>query len=134
MGSSPTRRLFRFVILQFYFQPLIIDIYNIYNFTVLTSDSLNCLVHIVEIGNGLVSFQLRGLEFRGTYCQQREVEAITEGPEDNDGKLLNTNAYFNFQQYDFNLNCQDAAVVLLDIFLVCYLSMLCSRCVGSLGS
>lgn len=51
----------------------------------MTSDSLNCLVHIVEIGNGLVSFQLRGLEFRGTYCQQREVEAITEGPEENDG-------------------------------------------------
>nr|XP_026498026.1 protein pecanex [Vanessa tameamea] len=39
---------------------------------VLASDYLNCLVHIVEMGNGLVSFQLRGLEFRGTYCQQRE--------------------------------------------------------------
>ncbi|XP_028037155.1 pecanex-like protein 1 [Bombyx mandarina] len=50
---------------------------------VLASDYLNCLVHIVEMGNGLVSFQLRGLEFRGTYCQQREVEAISEGPEDN---------------------------------------------------
>ncbi|GBP53300.1 Pecanex-like protein 1 [Eumeta japonica] len=53
---------------------------------VLASDYLNCLVHIVELGNGLVSFQLRGLEFRGTYCQQREVEAISEGPEEsNDG-------------------------------------------------
>ncbi|CAK1542907.1 unnamed protein product [Leptosia nina] len=50
---------------------------------VLASDYLNCLVHIVEMGNGLVSFQLRGLEFRGTYCQQREVEAISEGPEEN---------------------------------------------------
>ncbi|XP_013136139.1 PREDICTED: pecanex-like protein 1 [Papilio polytes] len=49
---------------------------------VLASDYLNCLVHIVEVGNGLVSFQLRGLEFRGTYCQQREVEAISEGPEE----------------------------------------------------
>ncbi|KAL0829074.1 hypothetical protein ABMA28_003937 [Loxostege sticticalis] len=49
---------------------------------VLASDYLNCLVHIVEMGNGLVSFQLRGLEFRGTYCQQREVEAISEGPEE----------------------------------------------------
>ena len=26
----------------------------------------------------MVSFQFRGLEFKGTYCQQREVEAITE--------------------------------------------------------
>ncbi|XP_026667841.1 pecanex-like protein 1 isoform X1 [Ceratina calcarata] len=49
----------------------------------LASDYLNCLVHIVQLGNGLVTFQLRGLEFRGTYCQQREVEAISEGIEDN---------------------------------------------------
>lgn len=52
----------------------------------LASDYLNCLVHIVEMGNGLVSFQLRGLEFRGTYCQQREVEAISEGPEESSGE------------------------------------------------
>lgn len=39
----------------------------------LASDYLNCLVHIIQLGNGLVTFQLRGLEFRGTYCQQREV-------------------------------------------------------------
>ena len=32
---------------------------------VLASDYLNALVHIVEVGNGLVTFQLRGLEFRG---------------------------------------------------------------------
>ncbi|KYM81387.1 Pecanex-like protein 1 [Atta colombica] len=50
----------------------------------LASDYLNCLVHIVQLGNGLVTFQLRGLEFRGTYCQQREVEAISEGIENND--------------------------------------------------
>ncbi|XP_046486198.1 pecanex-like protein 1 isoform X1 [Neodiprion pinetum] len=49
----------------------------------LASDYLNCLVHIVQLGNGLVTFQLRGLEFRGTYCQQREVEAISEGIEAN---------------------------------------------------
>jgi len=49
---------------------------------VLASDYLNCLVHLVERGNGLVTFQLRGLEFRGTYCQQREVEAISEGVEE----------------------------------------------------
>lgn len=47
--------------------------------TVLASDYLNCLVHIIELGNGLCTFQMRGLEFRGTYCQQREVEAISEG-------------------------------------------------------
>jgi hypothetical protein len=52
---------------------------------VLASDYLNCLVHVIEIGNGLVTFQMRGLEFRGTYCQQREVEAISEGVEDDDG-------------------------------------------------
>jgi len=54
----------------------------------MASDYLNCLVHIIETGNGLVTFQVRGLEFRGTYCQQREVEAITEEVEDNDGKII----------------------------------------------
>ena len=47
---------------------------------------MNCLVHIIEIANGLVTFQLRGMEFRGTYCQQREIEAITEDVEDDQGK------------------------------------------------
>uniref|UniRef100_A0A3B3CSB8 Pecanex-like protein n=1 Tax=Oryzias melastigma TaxID=30732 RepID=A0A3B3CSB8_ORYME len=51
---------------------------------ILASDYLNALVHLIEIGNGLVTFQLRGLEFR-TYCQQREVEAITEGVEEDEG-------------------------------------------------
>ena len=32
---------------------------------VLASDYLNALVHLIEVGNGLVTFQLRGLEFRG---------------------------------------------------------------------
>ncbi|XP_017064218.1 protein pecanex [Drosophila eugracilis] len=72
---------------------------------VLASDDLNCLVHIIELGNGLCTFQMRGLEFRGTYCQQREVEAITEDVEDNDGccccdpghlpRLLSANAMFS---------------------------------------
>lgn len=71
---------------------------------VLASDNLNCLVHIVELANGLVTFQLRGLEFRGTYCQQREVEAISEGVEEDEGccccepghipHLLSANAAF----------------------------------------
>lgn len=48
---------------------------------------------------------MRGLEFRGTYCQQREVEAITEDVEDNDGccccdpghlpRMLSANAMFS---------------------------------------
>ena len=41
----------------------------------LASDYLNCLVHVIQLGNGLVTFQVRGLEFRGTYCQQREVRS-----------------------------------------------------------
>uniref|UniRef100_A0A8B9LQF9 Pecanex-like protein n=1 Tax=Astyanax mexicanus TaxID=7994 RepID=A0A8B9LQF9_ASTMX len=74
---------------------------------ILASDYLNALVHIIEVGNGLITFQLRGLEFRGTYCQQREVEAITEGVEEDDGccccepghlpHLLSCNAAFNLR-------------------------------------
>ncbi|XP_078284256.1 LOW QUALITY PROTEIN: pecanex-like protein 3 [Rhinoraja longicauda] len=52
---------------------------------ILASDYLNALVHLIEIGNGIATFQLRGLEFRGTYCQQREVEAITEGVDEDEG-------------------------------------------------
>ncbi len=52
---------------------------------VLASDNLNCLVHLIELGNGLVTFQVRGLEFRGTYCQQREVEAISEAVSEDEG-------------------------------------------------
>lgn len=72
---------------------------------VLASDYLNCLVHIIELGNGLCTFQMRGLEFRGTYCQQREVEAISEGVEENEGccccspghlpHMLSANAMFS---------------------------------------
>lgn len=69
---------------------------------VLASDYLNCLVHVIELGNGLCTFQMRGLEFRGTYCQQREVEAISEGIEENGGReqnvsrgLINSNHNYN---------------------------------------
>lgn len=55
------------------------------DFFILSSDYLNCLVHIIEIGNGFVTFQLRGLEFKGTYCQQRELEAITEDKVEDEG-------------------------------------------------
>lgn len=71
----------------------------------LASENLNCLVHLVELGNGVVTFQVRGLEFRGTYCQQREVEAISEGVEEDDSccccepghlpHMLGGNAAFN---------------------------------------
>nr|XP_021504050.1 pecanex-like protein 2 [Meriones unguiculatus] len=74
---------------------------------ILASDDLNAFVHLIEIGNGLVTFQLRGLEFRGTYCQQREVEAILEGDEDDRGccccrpghlpHLLSCNAAFHLR-------------------------------------
>ncbi|MBZ3881663.1 Pecanex-like protein 2 [Sciurus carolinensis] len=74
---------------------------------ILASDDLNAFVHLIEIGNGLVTFQLRGLEFRGTYCQQREVEAIMEGDEDERGcccckpghlpHLLSCNAAFHLR-------------------------------------
>ncbi|KAM5235035.1 pecanex-like protein 2 [Ctenodactylus gundi] len=74
---------------------------------ILASDDLNAFVHLIEIGNGLVTFQLRGLEFRGTYCQQREVEAIMEGDEDDRGcccchpgrlpHLLSGNAAFHLR-------------------------------------
>ena len=72
---------------------------------ILASDNLNCLVHIIEMANGLVTFQLRGLEFRGTYCQQREVEALMEDVMGDDGfcccepghlpSMLSLNAAFN---------------------------------------
>lgn len=78
---------------------------QILSLSVLASDYLNCLIHIIELGNGLCTFQMRGLEFRGTYCQQREVEAISEGVEDNDGccccspghlsHMLSVNAMFS---------------------------------------
>lgn len=42
---------------------------------VLASDYLNALVHIVEVGNGLVTFQLRGLEFRGRQLRYKMLIA-----------------------------------------------------------
>ena len=38
---------------------------NTGDFFIMTSDSLNCMIHLIEIGNGFVTFQLRGLEFKG---------------------------------------------------------------------
>jgi hypothetical protein len=77
------------------------------DFFILSSDYLNCLVHIIEMGNGFVTFQLRGLEFKGTYCQQRELEAITEDNTENNGcccckfghikRMLSFNASFHLR-------------------------------------
>ena len=55
------------------------------DFFLMASESLNCLVHVTEVGNGFITFQVRGLEFRGTYCHQREVDAINEDPRVNRG-------------------------------------------------
>jgi hypothetical protein len=44
----------------------------------LINESLTVIVHFVELGNGHVSFQLRGLEFGGTYCQRQELLGISE--------------------------------------------------------
>jgi hypothetical protein len=52
---------------------------------ILASMFLSCMIHVIEIGNGFVTFQVRGLEFRGTYCHQREAEAITEDWTDGGG-------------------------------------------------
>ena len=80
----------------------------IHSFSVLASDYLNCLVHIVEMGNGLVSFQLRGLEFRGTYCQQREVEAISEGPEELSGEgMLFKKKFKEYKKINFTVDFDD---------------------------
>ncbi|CAL8301968.1 unnamed protein product [Boreogadus saida] len=48
---------------------------------ILASDYLNALVHLVELGNGLVAFQLRGLEFRGP---QHAIFQYTYGPLDSE--------------------------------------------------
>eukprot|EP00045_Choanoeca_perplexa_P014502 m.170707 g.170707 ORF g.170707 m.170707 type:complete len:2266 (+) comp16697_c0_seq1:200-6997(+) len=41
---------------------------------------LTIFVHIIEKGDGYVSFQIRGLEFTGTFCQSRELEALDRDP------------------------------------------------------
>jgi len=36
------------------------------------NDNLTTIVHFIEVGNGVVSYQIRGLEFKGTLCQEEE--------------------------------------------------------------
>ncbi|XP_018646017.1 pecanex-related protein [Schistosoma mansoni] len=47
---------------------------------ILSTDDLNLLVHIIEVGNGFVTYQLRGLEFIGTLCHASESEALRSDP------------------------------------------------------
>jgi len=47
---------------------------------IIANDKFTALIHIIQFGNGFVTFQLRGLEFKGTYCQERELEVIHENP------------------------------------------------------
>jgi hypothetical protein len=41
---------------------------------------LTVFVHIIEKGDGYLAFQIRGLEFTGTFCQSRELEALDRDP------------------------------------------------------
>lgn len=43
---------------------------------IIMNDALTAMVHFTEVGNGVCSFQLRGLEFKGTLCQEREQDAL----------------------------------------------------------
>ena len=45
---------------------------------IMASDYLNALVHIIEMGNGLVTFQLRGLEFRGMLGNFYTLDILSE--------------------------------------------------------
>lgn len=45
---------------------------------IVMNDALTAMIHFSEVGNGICSFQLRGLEFKGTLCQEREQEAILQ--------------------------------------------------------
>ena len=51
----------------------------------LVNDKLTAVVHVVQLGANHVTFQVRGLEFKGTYCQERELEAITQDAHVDDG-------------------------------------------------
>ena len=42
----------------------------------LSNDTLTALLHIVAVGNGFTSFQLRGLELQGTLCQEQELASV----------------------------------------------------------
>lgn len=48
-------------------------------FVMLDNDNrMTLMLHVVELGGGYLRFQIRGLEFVGTYCHTREIEALEE--------------------------------------------------------
>ncbi|KAJ3432424.1 protein pecanex [Anaeramoeba flamelloides] len=62
------------------------------DFFLLLNDSLTCLLHISSLGNGFCCYQLRGLEFRGTYCQEREIEEVKSTAENSDENAIFPNS------------------------------------------
>jgi hypothetical protein len=58
------------------------------DFYLIKKDKITSLVHIIELGNGFCTFQMRGLEFKGTYCQERELESLEETSNDTTYKGL----------------------------------------------
>eukprot|EP01117_Protostelium_nocturnum_P007085 TRINITY_DN2542_c0_g2_i1.p1 TRINITY_DN2542_c0_g2~~TRINITY_DN2542_c0_g2_i1.p1 ORF type:complete len:1401 (-),score=343.60 TRINITY_DN2542_c0_g2_i1:115-4317(-) len=57
---------------------------NTGDFFLIMNDKLTAILHIIEIGNGFCTFQVRGMEFKGTYCHERELERITKERFDDD--------------------------------------------------
>ncbi|KAJ6245264.1 protein pecanex [Anaeramoeba flamelloides] len=54
----------------------------------LSHEKLTALLHISSLGNGFCCYQLRGLEFRGTYCQEREIEEVKATADNSDENYL----------------------------------------------
>ena len=50
-------------------------------------NNMTAFMHIIDRGNGFVSFQLRGLEFVGTFCQLKEQEALRHSHRQDRGAL-----------------------------------------------
>ena len=81
---------------------------------IMASDYLNALVHIIEMGNGLVTFQLRGLEFRGMLGNFYTLDILSE----QEGSLIlfitqfsisynsiNQMSFYNFLRKYINVPC-----------------------------
>lgn len=51
---------------------------------------MTAFVHIIDIGNGYCTFQLRGLEFSGTFCQMVELECLEQTTLDLEGEKWQT--------------------------------------------
>lgn len=51
-------------------------------------DKLFAMIHFIEVGNGFCSFQVRGVEFKGTICQEREQEAVESALENEGNRFL----------------------------------------------